>query len=79
LRLSVSLESPAVGLSADIRLGAGDPGSSVTVTAKEFSEHGTCSLVVEDEDLEGKGAFLVVLDDNGNLVAQRAVTIGINQ
>lgn len=77
MRVAVSLESPANGLQADVRLRAGDSASSVVVASKAFSEHGTCSLVVEDEDLEGQSAFLVVLDAGGALVAQRPVRIGV--
>lgn len=79
LRVSVSLETPVEGLQADVRLRAGDPASSVVVASKPFSGHGTCSLVVEDEDLEGRPAFVVVVDADGVLLAQRAVSIGVNE
>lgn len=79
LRLSVSLEEPLAGVSADVRLEAGSPGSSVVVAGKPFSGHGTCSLIVENEDLEGQVAYLVVLDADGALLAQRSVTIGVNE
>jgi hypothetical protein len=79
LRVSVSLESTVDGLQADVRRHAGDPGSSVVVATKPFSGHGTCSLVVEDEDLEGQPAFVVVLDADGALLAQRPVLIGVNE
>lgn len=79
LRLSVSLEAPEDGLQADVRLRAGDPASSVVVARKPFSGHGTCSLVVEDEELKGRSAFLVVLDADSALLAQRAVSIGVNE
>lgn len=79
LRVSVSLEAPVEGLQADLRLQAGDPASSVVVARKPFSGHGTCSLVVENEDLEGRPAFLVVLGADGALLAQWAVSIGVNE
>lgn len=79
LRVSVSLEAHVAGLQADVRHRAGDPASSVVVASKAFSGHGTCSLVVEDEDLQGQAAFVVVLDADGALLAQRAVSIGVNE
>lgn len=79
MRISVALETPGDGLRADVRLRAGDPDSSVVVASKSFSSHGTCSMVVEDEDLEGRQAFLVVVDSDGALLAQRAVCIGVNE
>ena len=79
LRLSVSLEDPVAGVSADLRKEAGDPATSVAVARKKFSAHGTCSLVVEDEDLEGSLAYLVLLGADGALLAQRQVTIGVDE
>jgi len=79
LRLSVSLETPVAEVSADVRREAGDPGSSIVVARKKFSAHGTCSLIVENEDLEGKTAWLVVLDAEGVLLAQEQVTIGVDR
>lgn len=79
LRVSISLEAPAGELQADVRLQAGDPASSVVVATKSFSAHGTCSLIVEDEDLQGQAAFVVVLDADGALLAQQAVSIGVNE
>lgn len=76
LRLAVALEAEWEGLVADIRTSAGDALSSVAVAAKPFKSNGTASLVVENEDLEGQGAFLVIVDDKNNLLAQQAVTIG---
>lgn len=79
MRLSVSLEEPIASVTADVRREAGNPGSSVVVVEKVFSAHGTCSLIIENEDLEGQVAYVVVLDVDGALLAQRAVTIGVNE
>lgn len=76
LRLVVALEAEWASLTADIRNNPGDPASSVVVGVKPFKSNGTASLVVENEDLEGQSAFLVILDEKNNLVAQQAVTIG---
>ena len=79
LRLSVSLDEPVGGVSADVRLEAGNADSSVVVAKKTLSAHGACSLIVENEDLEGQAAYLVILDADGALLAQRAVTVGVNE
>lgn len=76
LRLVVALEDAWESLLADLRMNAGDPKSSVAVASKPFKSNGTSSLVVENEELEGQRAFLVILDDKNNLLAQQAVTIG---
>ena len=79
LRLVIALESGWEGLQADLRRNAGDASSSVVVAPKPFKANGTCSLVVEDEDLAGHEAALVILDDNKNLLAQQVVIIGGEQ
>ncbi len=64
------------GLSLDIRTQAGDSLSSVVLGVKPLKDNGTASVVVENEDLEGCDATLVLLDANGALVAQIATVIG---
>ncbi|ODU42539.1 BREX-1 system phosphatase PglZ type B [uncultured Aquimonas sp.] len=76
LRLSVSVLGDSRGLSADIRRQPGDATTRVAMAPKALSASGTCSLVVEDEDLLGQAAFLVIVDAEGGLIAQRAVSIG---
>ncbi len=76
LRLVVALEDGWDGLTADVRRNAGDPASSVTVSPKPFRANGTSSLIVENEDLEGENAFLVITNESGQLLAQQAVMIG---
>ncbi|MFP4183467.1 MAG: BREX-1 system phosphatase PglZ type B [Halorhodospira sp.] len=76
LRCTVALEQEGVEATADLRKRAGDPDSSVAMAPRAFKENGTCSLVVEDEDLAGTAATLVLLDGNGRLIQQRDVRIG---
>jgi hypothetical protein len=42
---------------------------------KPFKEDGTSSVVVENEDKEGREAMIVVLDGEGRLVAQQSTII----
>ncbi len=64
------------GLSLDVRTQAGDSSSSVVVAVKPLKDNGTASVVVEDEDMEGRDATVVLIDVNGSLVAQIATVIG---
>ena len=84
MRCKVSVKGQFDGLRADLRLKAadpkssvlGDPKSSVLGDPKSLNKDGSTSLVVEKENLEGTAAFLVFLDEGGDLVAQRMTSIG---
>jgi len=76
LTCKVAVDGEASGHIADIRMKPGDAASSVAVKAKPLKKDGTASVIVEDEDMEGCGATLVLIDDNGALVAQVATVIG---
>lgn len=70
LRCKVAIEGEPGGLSLDLRLQAGNLSSTIVMGVKPFKENGTGSVVVEDGDMEGREATVVVLDEEGNLVAQ---------
>ena len=78
LRCTVAVEGADPGLSLDVRTQPGNPSSSVVLgkKAKPLKGNGTVSVVVEDEDLEGAVADLVLLDTAGGLVAQIPTLIG---
>ncbi len=76
LRCTVAIEGDAVAFSLDIRRDAGDASTSVVVNVKHFNDSGTASVVVKDEDIEGRSAMVVLLDAQGSLVAQTATVIG---
>jgi len=76
LRCTVAVDGSFSGLSLDIRIQAGDSLSSVVLGVKPLKDNGTASVVVENEELEGHEATLVLLDENGALVAQIATVIG---
>ncbi len=76
LRCTIAAEDQFAGLSLDIRMQPGNQDSSVVVGVKVLKENGTASVVVEDEELEGSAATLVLIDENGTLVAQVATVIG---
>jgi len=78
LRCTVAVDGPATGLSLDVRTQPGNALSSIVVSIKPLKRNGTASVVVENEELEGHAAMLVLLDSNGKLVRQEATVIGGN-
>lgn len=76
LRCTVAVDGKFSGLSLDVRTQAGDSLSSVVLGVKQLKNNGTASVVVENEDLEGCDAMLVLLDADGALVAQSDTVIG---
>lgn len=76
LRCTVAADGAADELFVDIRIEAGDAASSIILSKKSLNENGTASVVVEDEDLDGQEATLILLDKSGNLVSQTNTRIG---
>ncbi len=76
LRCTVAVDGSFTNLSLDIRTQAGAPASSVVVSVKPLKDNGTASVVVEDEDLQGRAASLVLLNADGELVAEAKTVIG---
>jgi len=76
LRCTIAVDGSFVGLSLDIRQQPGDALSSVVVGMKSLKDNGTASVVVENEALDGKAAFIVLVDNEGSLVAQLDTVIG---
>ncbi len=76
LRCTIAMEGEADGLTLDIRSHTGDAASSLALSPKPFKAGGKASVVIEDDDLEGEAAYAVVIDDSGQVVAQRSIIIG---
>lgn len=76
LRCTVAVDGQYGILSLDIRTQAGDPTSSVVVSVKPLKDNGTASVVVENEELQGRAAHLVLLNAAGELVAEANTVIG---
>ena len=76
LRCTVAVDGNFSGLSLDVRTLAGNPSSSVVVGVKPLKDNGTASVVVEDEEMEGRDVTVVLIDANGSPVAQTATVIG---
>ncbi|TVR01011.1 MAG: BREX-1 system phosphatase PglZ type B [Desulfovibrionales bacterium] len=79
LRCKVAVLGHYSGIMADVRLNAGDAGTSVVMSVKPLNENGMGSVIVENDDMEGREAFLVLIDAGGSPVAQLATVIGGGQ
>ena len=64
------------GVKVDIRTNFKDPMSSIVAALKEPDATGLASLVVANEEYEGAGAVVVLLDESGHIVDRKAVTVG---
>jgi hypothetical protein len=74
LRCTVTIEA-ATELYLDIRLEAGNPASSVVANKKVFND-GKTSVVIENEDYQGKSAFLILLTNTNDVVTTMPTVIG---
>lgn len=76
LRCSIAADGEFEGLSLDIRAQAGNASSSVVLSTKTLKQNGMASVVVEDEDMEGSSAFIVLFDADGEPAVQIQTIIG---
>jgi len=80
LRLRIQLDGPAAGLLLDLRAKPADPSSSLLAVGqclKPVEPDGRGALAVENDDLIGQAAVLVVIRDD-QVIAKQAITIGEN-
>jgi hypothetical protein len=76
MRCTITVEGIFSGLTVDIRKHPGEAQSTLVTDKKAIREDGTASVLVTDENLEGIEAFIVLLDMNEGLIAQRPTTVG---
>ena len=62
--------------SAAARTASQKPISCVVVSVKPLKDNGTASVVVENEELQGRAACLVLLTPSGEMVAEAKTVIG---
>ncbi|OBI43925.1 hypothetical protein A5707_03915 [Mycobacterium kyorinense] len=79
LTLVVEFTDLPEGAKVDLRRQAGDAASSIADLARFTSGTGKIILLVDDEDLEGATAQLVVVDADGTILLQRETTVGQNR
>ncbi|GMT40116.1 MAG: hypothetical protein IEMM0001_0851 [bacterium] len=76
LRCKVSVDGGVASLFLDVRKEAGNSAASVAMSVNPIKDNGVGSVVVEDEELEGTDAAIVLLDADGALVTQVMTVIG---
>jgi hypothetical protein len=77
MRCKVKISSTQEAI-LDIRTKLADPSSSIAVNKKPFDENGMANVIVSDNH-EGLAAFIVVLGNNGQILAKKNITIGARQ
>ena len=78
LRCRVRVKATQPGLAVDLRTKVNDRGSSVS-RGCPLDGKGAASLLVEDDELEGTPAIVVVLDSVGRVIAKQPTIIGGDQ
>lgn len=79
LTLVVEFNDLPDGAKVDLRRYAGDAGSSIADLARVTGGRGKVILLVEDEDLEGDHAQLVVVAKDGTVLLQRETMVAQNR
>lgn len=79
LTLVVEFNDLPDGAKVDLRRYAGDADSSIADLARVTGGSGKVILLVEDEDLEGEHAQLVVVASDGTVLLQRETTVAQNR
>jgi len=76
LRCKIAVDGDFAALFFDIRMTAGNSDDSVVMNVKPINESGMGSVVVENEELEGSEATIVLIDKEGMLITQENTIIG---
>lgn len=71
----VEVSSPIEGVTLDVRTHAGNASTTQVTSKREFKNKATCSVIVNNEDLEGHECWVVLLDDKGNVLAQESTVV----
>ncbi len=79
LTLVVEFTDLPDGAKVDLRREAGNAGSSIADMARMTGGTGKVILLVEDEELEGERAQLVVVAGDGTILLQRETTVSQNR
>ena len=74
-RCRVQIEQVQPDWTVDLRTEVNSADSTIS-GSRPVDFTGTTSLLVEDDDMEGKPAVIVILDTNGNVLAKQAVMVG---
>jgi hypothetical protein len=76
MRCRLVVKGEFQGLTVDLRTCAGDASSSVLGESKPVDENGKAALLIENDDLLGTAAVIVLIDKHGELITKHPTTIG---
>ena len=76
LRCRVIVDPPDTTLQVDVRTKPNAVDSSIVSSVKTVGDDGKAGVVVENEELEGTAAAVVLVDASGRLVAKHQTTVG---
>jgi hypothetical protein len=76
LRCTVAVEGGAPEMIVDLRHRAADPATSLVAAPRTLGAGGSAALLVEDEERMGERVFVVIVDQTGVVISQRATTVG---
>ncbi len=76
-RCRIQIEQVQPGWHVDLRTEVNNADSTLS-SARPVDSEGPTSLLVEDDDMEGKPAVIVVLDTDGKVLAKQPVVVGEN-
>jgi len=76
LRCRATVQPADTSLSVDLRTKPAVAASTIAISSKRLDENGRVGLVVENEDLAGSAAALVVLDSKGKVLVKQMTTVG---
>jgi hypothetical protein len=77
MRCLVEASVKGTGVSADLRLDRPN-GQSVAATVKPVDSDGAVSLVLADDEHEHASLVLVLVSEDGQILAQRATRVGVD-
>ena len=60
----------------EVRSKAGDPSTKVGKAARGLDQNGKTSLVIPDDSLQGDAVVLVVVSDDGTVLAKKSTCVG---
>ncbi len=76
MRCKIAIDGDEKDIFLDIRKEAANESSSIVLSVKPLKEDGTSSVVIDDDDLVGEDAVIVLLNKDGQIVAQEFTVIG---
>ena len=76
LRCNIEVKGATAGSRIDIRTRRDDPATTIVQGGKDLDTDGNIFLLVEDEDLEGQAAVVVVVGPDGTVLFQDSTIVG---